>query len=259
MTTTSPTPPPLLPIRDLASSNPTLRRAALSTTLAHLSTTHIMTPTSSLQIWKGLFYCLYMHDSKSPKSVYELITTLAGTISSVPEGVRGVWTEGFWETMAREWAGVDGLRMEKVLRLVRVGVREVLGLVVVGEGGVGGREEQMRLLRKWPLSVRERRVPDGLRYHVLDVWVDELEGVVEGVGDGEERGDGTREAVEGLMCLVEGLSREGLMKGVRVRAKDVLSDERVKMWMGRDEEGVTDAEVLRKDGHEGEEEWVGLD
>ncbi len=64
------------------------------------------------------------------------------------------------------------------------------------------------------LSAGDGKVPDGVRYHVLDVWVD---GLVE-----RERWEGV-----GIMRPVEGLKTEGRTKVVRERAREVLGDERL--------------------------------
>lgn len=64
------------------------------------------------------------------------------------------------------------------------------------------------------LSVGDGKVPDGVRYHVLDVWVD---GLVET----------DRWEEVGLVRPVERLSTEGRTKVVRVRAREVVGDERL--------------------------------
>ncbi len=64
------------------------------------------------------------------------------------------------------------------------------------------------------MSPGDGKVADGVRYHVLDVWVG-------WVG-------------RGLMRPVERLGREGRTKVVRERARDVLGDERLE---GGDTEG----------------------
>lgn len=65
------------------------------------------------------------------------------------------------------------------------------------------------------LSTGDGKVPDGIRYHVLDVWVD---GLVETEG---------WEGV-GVMRPVERLGVEGKTKVVRERAREVLGDERLR-------------------------------
>lgn len=67
-----------------------------------------------------------------------------------------------------------------------------------------------------PLSAGDGKVPDGLRYHVLDVWVEELVKV--------EGWDGVKEM---MMRPVKGLAEKGRTKVVRARAKEVLGDRRL--------------------------------
>ena len=64
------------------------------------------------------------------------------------------------------------------------------------------------------LSAGDWKVPDGVRYHVLDVWVD---GLME-----TEGWDGV-----GVMRPVERLRTYGRTKVVRERAREVLEDERL--------------------------------
>lgn len=87
---------------------------------------------------------------------------------------------------------------------------------------------------------RGRGWPDGLRYHVLDVWVDGLEGVIEDMGDG---------VLQRLMLPIERLGREGWSKVLRLRAKDTLGDERLRGWMdGEGKEGGQGQVVRLDDG-----------
>jgi ribosomal RNA-processing protein 1 len=240
-------------------TDPALRRRALSTISTHLHTrTQPLNPTQALQLQKGFFFALYMHDSKSPVSVQNLIAFLADlTVSTPRPAVALPLTEAFWATMAREWTGIDALRMDKYLLWVRMVVRALFKGIV---DDVEAATEQITLLEKFPLSPRERKVPDGLRYHVLDIYVDELERALGQDGDEEGEGEeeqevlgGERKVVERLLAPVETVAKEALSKGVRVRAKDVLADERVVRW--RTKEAAIEG---RGEGN-GQEEWGGLD
>lgn len=93
-------------------------------------------------------------------------------------------------------------------------------------------------MEELPLSPGDGKVPDGIRYHVCDVWVD---GLVQ-----TEGWEGT-----GVMRPVERLSREGRAKVVRSRAKAVLEDERLKEGDGAGD-GAGD-----EDGEEGDFEGFG--
>ncbi len=107
------------------------------------------------------------------------------------------------------------------------------------EEEVKAASRQVEVLRKWPLSTGRgngegRKVPDGIRYHVLDVWVDELENVFQNENeedDGEERRKERRKAVVGMItCLVEEVAGNALTKGVRSKSRDVLADGRLQEW-----------------------------
>lgn len=94
-----------------------------------------------------------------------------------------------------------------------------------------------------PLSVRDGRVSDGMRYHVLDVWVD---GLVAAEGWEKEVRRGT------VMRPVEGLRVGGKMKTVRERAREVIEDERLRE--AEAEEAEAEEEAGDEDG-----EWGGLE
>lgn len=90
----------------------------------------------------------------------------------------------------------------------------------------------------------ERKVPDGMRYHVLDVWVEELRGVV---GGEDEGGWGER-----MMGGVRVLQKEGLGKVLRKRAGECVVE-----WEKSDDQVVGNA-AEEEGGEEEEEEWDGI-
>jgi ribosomal RNA-processing protein 1 len=70
-----------------------------------------------LKLWKGLFYALWMCDRAVPQQA--LCADLAGLVHILPDPTVVPWLRGFWATMAREWSGIDVLRLDKFLLLVR--------------------------------------------------------------------------------------------------------------------------------------------
>ena len=217
------------------------------------------------------------------------------------EGVRGFFdfVAAFWMVLCREWINIDSLRLDKYLWLARFVVRE--GLVVCAEraGGTGPdtdadtREENKdsilalhnSTLTSTVLHPTDQRIPNGLRYHVLDVYVDELSRAREtrmarnSTGDG---GGGTKEKNEGgtpqidtdeetrtflqtLLLPISQLTAASPTKTVRNRAKECLSDERLWEWGVSASVGIGDRldsreEVVgekrkREREDEGEEEY----
>lgn len=155
--------------------------------------------------------------------------------------------------MAREWASIDGLRMDKFLRLVRCYINAAFVYLARQAWEATLVQEYLRLVEELPMSAGSLKVPDGLRYHVLDVWVDELDGVDEG-----------REGVcpvEEVLGPVRRLEAEGKTKAVRKRAKETLADERLEDWNERErvEKGDGKEGTGSEDGSGGsEDEWTGL-
>ncbi|KAL2818266.1 nucleolar protein,Nop52-domain-containing protein [Aspergillus granulosus] len=92
--------------------------------------------------------------------------------------------------------------------------------------------------------------PDGLRYHLLDIWIDELEKVLEFDDQGKPVG---AVPIDLLLEPVETLKTKGLHKPVRARAAETLGDERLVQWGFR--EGVV-KQVEEEESSE--EEWGGF-
>lgn len=116
-------------------------------------------------------------------------------------------------------------------------VDEWVGMMMgsVGDGGEGPQ-------RCGTLDPREAKVGDGLRYHLLDVWVDGL----------VEAGNWEVGVERGIMRPVEGVAKHGWTKTLRERANRVLEDSRLK-----EEAGEADGRALSEG--EGDAEFEGFD
>ncbi|KAM5471768.1 hypothetical protein MauCBS54593_003172 [Microsporum audouinii] len=108
-------------------------------------------------------------------------------------------------------------------------------------------------------SIKMPKGPDGIRYHLMDIWLDELEKCAtepdeSSAGDDEE--PATTKLKEGvpmelLLRPIERLESKSPNKTVRTRAKETLADERLISW------GVREPEKP-EDGSDDEEEWGGI-
>ena len=192
-----------------------------------------------------------------------LCNSLAELVSIVPDENTIPFLRAFWQTMQREWTNIDVLRMEKFFLLVR----RYLGASFrwVKEGGkVRWDAERTRtmaqLLEEVPCNVKDVRVPNGLRYHVIDIFVDELErvGALE-----QEEGEGDEEAevpLEELLRPLRGLAEGSPTKTVRLKAKEVFEDERLPR-KGHSSIDIVEAkgEEQTIDTYEEDEEWAGIE
>jgi ribosomal RNA-processing protein 1 len=101
--------------------------------------------------------------------------------------------------------------------------------------------------------------PDGLRYHLIDLWVDELEKVLEFEGgESDSEGEAKNRKIKGdvpmelLLRPLEKLRTESPYKPVRTRAIDALDDDRLVEWGIRTREAEDEEE-------NSEGEWGGFD
>ncbi|EED24159.1 ribosomal RNA processing protein, putative [Talaromyces stipitatus ATCC 10500] len=111
--------------------------------------------------------------------------------------------------------------------------------------------------------------PDGLRYHITDIWLDELEKVLSSNDDGDQ--DGKTEEVSlkdrldvpiGLLLRpFERLRKESQTKSVRMKVvSEVLEDERLADWGFRERKKVRSNESEDDEEDEDEDdEWGGFD
>lgn len=161
----------------------------------------------------------------------------------------------FWKTMAREWSGIDALRMDKYLYLVRCYVGK--GFEVMSARQWADEElleKYLAVLEETPLNARDVRILNGMRFHVVDLYVDELDKV-----------DGERSApLEKILGPVRKLGRDSVTKPVGKRVKEALDDERLQDWQGlRSEEGSDSESVegneIMADADDDDDEFGGFD
>ncbi|KKY27123.1 putative nucleolar protein nop52 variant [Phaeomoniella chlamydospora] len=238
-------------VKDLASSEPKLRAAAFKAIQEDLQTRQTLTYTQALQIWKGLFVLLYLTPSHPPLPHQKLVTSVGSLTSrsSTPSSKTLIpLTTAFWETISREWISIDSHRMDKYLLLSRFVLRNMFTNILSSSSsssssssfssGPETKSNLLTTLSTWPLATPDQtpstnynKVPEGLRYHVLDCYVDEIEKVVVVVAADSEEMEINEVNVEELRKPVRDLSvAKGVLKNMRKRAKETVEDERWEGW-----------------------------
>lgn len=164
--------------------------------------------------------------------------------------------------MAREWEGIPALRMDKFLYLCRCYVEAGFEWARRGDWTPDRIETFNAIMEEIPLSTETERpkMTNGLRYHVLDVWVDGLDACRE---EGEEM------PLDSLLQPVRRLQAQARDKAVRKRAAEALNDERLLDWLGQlDGEGKdredaaegTNGDAVKKPlDEDAEDEWSGIE
>lgn len=193
--------------------------------------------------------------SDKPRTQQQLARDLADLLHNLSPANFLLFANAFWRTMAREWNGIDKLRMDKFLYLVRCYVREGLRFLKARKWEEGLLGQYVEVLEGVALNVRDGKVPNGLRYHVVELYVDEMDQVDE---------DSTAPLGELLKPLLR-LGKESPVKSLRERVKEALDDPRLDNWAGRrqlesssdDEENAEDAGGIANRGPEVEDDDFG--
>ncbi|XP_021580944.2 ribosomal RNA processing protein 1 homolog B isoform X2 [Ictidomys tridecemlineatus] len=125
-----------------------------------------------LKIWKGLFYCMWVQDE--PLLQEELANSISQLIHVVNSSeAQHLFIQTFWQTMNREWKGIDKLRLDKYYMLIRLVLRQSFEVLKRN----GWEESRIKLfldvLMK-EILCPESQSPDGVRFHFIDIYLDEL-------------------------------------------------------------------------------------
>jgi len=90
--------------------------------------------------------------SDRPRTQQRLAVDLALLVETMQEETALLFLECFWETMIREWDGIDVLRMDKFLMLVRHYLASSFRYLKVREWEEGKVERYMDILKEGPLQ-----------------------------------------------------------------------------------------------------------
>ncbi|KAM0723239.1 hypothetical protein Q7P37_001439 [Cladosporium fusiforme] len=235
-------------IKQLASSNRTTRDRALSTLRTYLKRNANLSESECLKLWKGLYYTMWMSDK--PRNQQQLARDLAALLHVLTTRQNFLtFVDGFWKTMSREWSGIDALRMDKFLYLVRCYVQEGFQYLRKARWEEELVEEYLGVLEATPFEARDVRIPNGLRYHVMDLYVDEL----------DKADEDSVAPVEKLVAPLRRMGKESPNKAARKRVAEALDDKRLGNWKDRREIGSESEEDHNEEDEEDDGEFGGFD
>ncbi|NXV17740.1 RRP1B protein, partial [Cepphus grylle] len=125
-----------------------------------------------LKIWKGLFYCMWMQDK--PLLQEELADNISQLIHVIQNTeARHLFIQTFWQTMNREWNGIDNLRLDKYYMLMRRILRQSFEVLKRNEWDESLIELFLPLLMKEVMDP-DSNAPTGIKLHFIDIYLDEL-------------------------------------------------------------------------------------
>lgn len=129
----------------------------------------IMDDLELMKTWKGLFYCMWMADKvPTQQALARDIAKLGDCFPSLKASFKSL--SCFFRTMRREWEGLDHLRIDKFYSLIRFTVHEYFQMTKEAGWNGDDLEEMMRIVKEEVFFSK----PDGLRYHVAQLLIEEL-------------------------------------------------------------------------------------
>ncbi|KAG0374065.1 hypothetical protein BGX24_010891 [Mortierella sp. AD032] len=160
----------------LAANDKKTRDKAVKALGKWLSTKKDFTHLELMKLWKGLFYCVWMSDK--PIIQQQLSETLSSLILRVPRESVMAFIATFWETICGEWHGIDRLRLDKFYFLLRRFLSYSFRMLKENEWDLETIEEFATVMINGPLNASSKQVPDGIRFHLIEIYLEELEKVV---------------------------------------------------------------------------------
>jgi len=125
-----------------------------------------------LKIWKGLHYCMWHSDKLLVQQ--ELAGTLADLISCFETNSSAIlFIKCFYLTIVREWEGIDAHRLNKFLTLIRRVWRSSLLFLKKHQWDAQLVSDILQILRETMIKPNASSA-DGLTFHMIDIYVDEL-------------------------------------------------------------------------------------
>ncbi|KAG0236444.1 hypothetical protein BGW41_000416 [Actinomortierella wolfii] len=167
----------------LASSDKKVRDKAVKALKKWVSHKKSFTDLEVMKLWKGLFYCMWLSDK--PVIQQQLSDTLSSLVIRVPREAVMKFISAFWETICAEWNNIDRLRMDKYYFLLRRFIYYSFKMLKENNWDLEIIEEYTTLMINGPLNATSKKVPDSIRYHIIEIYLEELERNVKPEESGE--------------------------------------------------------------------------
>ncbi|EMG45453.1 Ribosomal RNA-processing protein, putative (Ribosome biogenesis protein, putative) [Candida maltosa Xu316] len=258
----------------LASNDKPTRDAALESLQKYLKTNKNLTLLDLQKIWKGLYFSVWYCDrSKAQERLCESLGRLYSEYIA-PEKFHS-FVLAFYDILGKEWGQLDKWRIDKYYLLVRRVLRHNFIYFKKNNWDEKIVNEWVEVMEKSVLS-GDPSVSLGLPYHLCDIFLDELEGVMfdqlqEEIDIITRENDDADDLVDELKVEVASevpvlkiiepfakLNKSAQLKTLREKCKcDVLDDFRLIEW-GVIKDENEEEEDEDSDDDEDEDEWNGF-
>ncbi|KAI9138563.1 nucleolar protein,Nop52-domain-containing protein [Paraphysoderma sedebokerense] len=129
------------------------------------------------KLWKALFYCYWLSDKVPIQQ--ELADNLASLCLILPDmnGIR--YVNAFWDTMMAEWYGIDRLRLDKFYSLFRKIHFYTFRLLEKNCWDSDFIDCYLEMMINGPLRPNDDKVPHSITYHIIEVFLEEMESALD--------------------------------------------------------------------------------
>lgn len=90
-----------------------------------------------------------------------------------------IFIKAFFKTIQKEWHGIDQFRMDKFYLLIRFLLKETFNFLKKYAWNERLMTEVNNVFQEEPLNPNSHAVPDGIRLHLVEIFLTELESVVD--------------------------------------------------------------------------------
>ncbi|EMR09293.1 hypothetical protein PNEG_02253 [Pneumocystis murina B123] len=209
-----------------------------------------------LKLWKGLYYCMWMCDR--PLAQQKLANDFVNLIFKCPSNNSLLFLKAFWETICREWNLIDSLRLDKFYLLIRKNIEGGFRLCMSLNWSEKVVNNYVLLLEDIPLNPTNPKIPNSIRYHILDVYLDELDKVF------PVKSKNQNFQIKVFLAPFLNLVKKSPDKYLKKRISEtIFLDKRIELWNNKKDDYNFDNEILDVDDKNNEdafvEEWYGFD
>ncbi|KAG5518802.1 hypothetical protein PMAC_002773 [Pneumocystis sp. 'macacae'] len=213
-------------VKKLASNDKKTRDSAVISLSHFLSLKKQLDYSELLKLWKGLFYCMWMSDRSFTQQ--KLANDLADLVSKCSIDNALLFLNAFWETICREWISIDVLRLNKFYLLIRKYIEQGFRVCMASSWSQEVLKKYIFILKSIPLNPMNPKIPNSIRYHVSDVYLDELYKV------SSEKIQIQNFPIQIFLEPFVYLFKKTSDKHVRKRVlENVFQDKRIELWLNK--------------------------
>ncbi|KAJ8652790.1 hypothetical protein O0I10_011596 [Lichtheimia ornata] len=224
--------------KELAANEKKTRDKAVRSLKKFIATGADLSKSDLLKLWKGLFYCYWMSDK--PLVQQALAQDLGSLLLDLSTDSFIPFLEAFWEIHCTQWHGIDRIRLDKYYMLLRRMIFFAFLYLANQDWNEEMTEAYMTMLLEGPMHPTDRSKPDSIRYHIIDIYFEELDKILELQ---REQGEEIHLDMDAIKRPLVVSSKDAINKVTRKKAKEALAARKQQEKEDEDEEKEEDENV----------------